>query len=164
MKAARITRVVPGLLAVALLAAACSSGSSEDASSSAAEGTTAASEAAAGPAAEELIMWTAEDNADRVKAMEGIAAAYTAETGTAIKIVPVAEDQMASQVAAAAAADDLPDLFSAVSLGTVHSFATDGITSPSAATNVINTLGPDTFSPKALEACQGRRRVHLGPE
>lgn len=96
-------------------------------------------------------MWTAEDNADRVKAMEAIAAGYTEQTGTAIKIVPVAEDQMASQVAAAAAAEDLPDVFSAVSLGTAYSLAADGITSPAAATSVINTLGPDTFSPRALE-------------
>ena len=98
-----------------------------------------------------LIFWTAEDNPDRVKATQAIINRFTLETNIKIKLVTIGEDQLQSQIASASAAGTLPDVLAAASLGFVHSLAADGITDPDAAAAVINALGRQTFSRRALD-------------
>ena len=57
---------------------------------------------------------------------------------------------MRSRVDSASATGSLPDVFGAVSLALVHSLATDGITDTDAAADVIDALGPETFSERGL--------------
>jgi multiple sugar transport system substrate-binding protein len=97
-----------------------------------------------------LTFWTAEDNPDRVKATQAIIDRFTQQTNITVKLVPIGEDQLQSQMASASAAGTLPDVLAAASLGFVHSLAADGITDPDAAAAVINTLGQGTFSRRAL--------------
>jgi multiple sugar transport system substrate-binding protein len=97
-----------------------------------------------------LTFWTAEDNPDRVKATQAIINRFTQQTHITVKLVAIGEDQLQSQMASASAAGSLPDVLAAASLGFVHSLAADGITDPEAAAAVINTLGRQTFSPRAL--------------
>ena len=68
-----------------------------------------------------------------------------------MNIVPVGEDELRSRVDSASATGSLPDVFGAVSLALVHSLATDGITDTDAAADVIDALGPETFSERGLE-------------
>jgi multiple sugar transport system substrate-binding protein len=98
-----------------------------------------------------LIFWTAEDNPDRVKATQAIINRFTLQTNIKIKLVTIGEDQLQSQIASASAAGTLPDVLAAASLGFVHSLAADGITDPDAAAAVINALGRQTFSRRALD-------------
>jgi multiple sugar transport system substrate-binding protein len=98
-----------------------------------------------------ITFWTAEDNSDRVARMQQIVDRYTQETGTAVELVAIAEDQLQGQITAAAAAGELPDVFGAISLGFSHSLAADGITDPAAAQAIVDALGRDTFSQAALE-------------
>ena len=65
-------------------------------------------------------------------------------------MVAIGEDQLQSQIASASAAGSLPDVLAAASLGVVHSLAADNITDPDAAAAVLNTLGRQTFSQRAL--------------
>jgi multiple sugar transport system substrate-binding protein len=97
-----------------------------------------------------LTFWTAEDNPDRVKATRAIINRFQQQTNITVKLVAIGEDQLASQVNSASAAGTLPDVLAAASLGLVHSLAADNITDPDAAAAVINTLGPETFSKRAL--------------
>jgi multiple sugar transport system substrate-binding protein len=97
-----------------------------------------------------LTFWTAEDNPDRVKATQAIINRFTQQTNITVKLVAIGEDQLQSQMASASAAGSLPDVLAAASLGFVHSLAADGIIDPDAAAAVINTLGRQTFSPRAL--------------
>ncbi|HEY8558345.1 MAG TPA: extracellular solute-binding protein, partial [Actinomycetes bacterium] len=97
-----------------------------------------------------LTLWTAEDNPDRVKATQAIINRFEQQTNIKVKLVPVGEDQLQSQITSASAAGTLPDVLAALSLGSAHSLAADGITDPDAATAIINTLGRQTFSKRAL--------------
>jgi multiple sugar transport system substrate-binding protein len=97
-----------------------------------------------------LVFWTAEDNPDRVKATQAIINRFTQQTNIKVKLVAVGEDQLQSQLTSASAAGTLPDVLAAVSLGFMHSLAADGITDLDAAAAVIDTLGRQTFSRRAL--------------
>src|SRR5215203_5553359 len=98
-----------------------------------------------------LTFWTAEDNPDRLKATQAIINRFTQQTSIKVKLVAIGEDQLQSQIASASAAGTLPDVLAAASLGFVHSLAADGLTDPDAAAAVINTLGRQTFSRRALD-------------
>src|SRR5215212_2430700 len=98
-----------------------------------------------------ITFWTAEDNAERVAATEAIADAFTTKTGIDVEVVAVAEDQLQAQITSAAAGGTLPDVFGALSLGFTHSLAADDIADPAAAAAVVDALGRDTFSARALE-------------
>jgi multiple sugar transport system substrate-binding protein len=97
-----------------------------------------------------LTFWTAEDNPDRVRATQAIINRFTQQTNITVKLVAIGEDQLQAQMASASAAGTLPDVLAAASLGFVHSLAADNITDPDAAAAVINTLGRQTFSQRAL--------------
>jgi multiple sugar transport system substrate-binding protein len=97
-----------------------------------------------------LTFWTAEDNPDRVKATQAIISRFEQQTNIKVKLVAIGEDRLQSQIASASAAGTLPDVLAAASLGFVHSLAADNLTSPDAAAAVIDTLGRQTFSKRAL--------------
>jgi len=126
------TILVALLVVLLLIAVGCGGGNSKEDSGSS------------------LTFWTAEDNPDRVKATQAIVNRFKQQTNIKVKVVAIGEDQLQSQIASASAAGSLPDVLAAASLGFVHSLAADGITDLDAAAAVINTLGRQTFSPRAL--------------
>jgi multiple sugar transport system substrate-binding protein len=97
-----------------------------------------------------LTFWTAEENPDRVKATQAIINRFEQQTKIKVKLVAIGEDQLQSELTSASAAGSLPDVLAAASLGFVHSLAADNITDPDAAAAVIDTLGRQTFSRRAL--------------
>jgi multiple sugar transport system substrate-binding protein len=101
-----------------------------------------------------ITFWVAEDNAERVKAMQQTIDRFQKESGIQVKLSAIAEDQLATQVQSASAAGSLPDVMGALSLGFVHSLAADDIADPDAAGAVIDSLGRDTFSKRALSLVQ----------
>ena len=106
---------------------------------------------ASSPVGGTITFWTAEDVQARVDATIDIAEAFTAETGIKVEVVAIAEDQLQQQITSAAAGGTLPDVFGALSLGFTHSLAADDIADPAAAAAVVDALGRDTFSARALE-------------
>jgi multiple sugar transport system substrate-binding protein len=100
---------------------------------------------------ETLTIWTIEDVADRVKTQEDLMKRFTEETGTKVKLVAVAEDQLTTVLTSAAASDELPDAIAAAPLNSVQQFATDDLLDTDAAAAVVKALGADTFSDRALE-------------
>jgi multiple sugar transport system substrate-binding protein len=98
-----------------------------------------------------ITVWTLEDNAERVKVQQDIVARFQREKGITVKLVPVNEDQFATLMTNASAAGDVPDAIGALSLGLVNKLAVDDISDPDAANEVIEALGRDTFSERALQ-------------
>jgi multiple sugar transport system substrate-binding protein len=121
------------VLALVLAVAGCGGGSNKKASKS-----------------NELVFWNSEDNAVRVKATQAIIDRFTKQTGIKVKVASIGEDKLQSQIASASAAGDLPDLFGSLSLGFTQSLVADDIADPDAAAAVVDQLGRDTFSKRAL--------------
>ncbi|MFE9960004.1 ABC transporter substrate-binding protein [Micromonospora sp. NPDC005299] len=98
-----------------------------------------------------ITVWSLEDVADRVNATKAIIADYTAKTGVKVNLVTVNEDQFPSLIASSAAAGDLPDVVGSVSLAGVRTLSGNDLLEPDANKRVVEKLGRDTFSPRALE-------------
>jgi multiple sugar transport system substrate-binding protein len=98
-----------------------------------------------------LVFWSAEDNTERIEATQAIIDRFQEETNIQVELVAVAEDQLATQVTSAIAADTLPDVFGALSLGFTHSLAAQDIADTAAAGEVVDALGRDTFTQNALD-------------
>jgi multiple sugar transport system substrate-binding protein len=100
--------------------------------------------------AKSITFWSAEDNAERVKILQGIVDDFQQKSGVQVKLVTIAEDQLATQIQSASAAGTLPDVLGSLSLGFAHSLAADDLADSDAANAVIENLGRDTFSERAL--------------
>jgi multiple sugar transport system substrate-binding protein len=99
----------------------------------------------------QITVWSLEDVADRVNATKAIIADYTAKTGVKVNLVTVNEDQFPSLIASSAASGDLPDVVGSVSLSGVRTLSGNDLVDPDANRAVVDKLGKDTFSPRALE-------------
>jgi multiple sugar transport system substrate-binding protein len=100
---------------------------------------------------ETLTVWNNEFQPDRVKATQAILDEFTQKTGIKTKQVAVPEDQLPTLMTNAAAADELPDVVLATPLAQSQQYAAEEIFDSEAAQAVVDKLGADTFSDKALE-------------
>jgi multiple sugar transport system substrate-binding protein len=124
------------LVILALLAAACGGGGGGEEGGEGGDKT--------------LTFWTAEDLAARVALIQKIVDRFQQQSGIQVKVVGIAEDQLATQIQSASAGGTLPDVMGALSLGFVHNLAADDLADPDATNEVIESLGRDTFSERAL--------------
>jgi len=97
-----------------------------------------------------ITFWLSEDVAQRVNAIQQIVNRFQQQSGVQVKVVPIAEDQFPSQIQSASAAGTLPDVMGPMSLGFVQQLATDDLVDADAANAVVDSLGRDTFSERAL--------------
>src|SRR5215212_11250552 len=97
-----------------------------------------------------ITFWLNEDVAQRVQLIQQIVNKFQDKSGIQVKVVPIAEDQLASQIQSASAAGTLPDVMGPLSLGLVQNLATDDLADADAANEVVDNLGRDTFSERAL--------------
>ena len=97
-----------------------------------------------------ITFWLNEDVAQRVQLIQQIVNRFQDKSGIQVKVVPIGEDQLASQIQSASAAGTLPDVMGPLSLGLVQNLATDDLADADAANEVVDSLGRDTFSERAL--------------
>ena len=97
-----------------------------------------------------ITFWMNEDVATRVQATQQIVNRFQEQSGVQVEVVAIAEDQLPSQIQTASAAGTLPDVMGPMALGFVQNLATDDLADPDAANEVIESLGRDTFSERAL--------------
>lgn len=102
-------------------------------------------------AAGELTVWSQENQTDRVAATQAIADRFTQQTGIKVNIVGIDENQFSQLITSAAAAGKLPDVVGALPLSAVWQMATNELIDTAATKAVVDELGADTFSPRALE-------------
>jgi multiple sugar transport system substrate-binding protein len=101
--------------------------------------------------ADGIKFWVQEDLPDRVAATQEIVDAFTEESGIAVELVSVAEDQFSQLITSAAAAGDLPDVIGGLSLPQVRTLSANELVDSEAVGTVIDNLDPSTFSTRALE-------------
>jgi len=116
-------------------------------------------DSAGGPSGETLTVWNNEPQPDRMAATQSILDDFTAKTGIKTKLVGVPEDQLATLMTNAAAADELPDVVLATPLDQSQQYALEGIFDSDAAQAVVDKLGKDTFSQKAIDLVSADGKV-----
>ena len=133
-------RTVLALLAVAAVVAVGCGGDDEEGGG---EG--------GGASGETLTVWNNEFQPDRLAATQAIIDEFTEKTGVKTKQVAVPEDQLTTLMTNAAAADELPDVVLATPTAQSHQYAAEELFDSEAAQAVVDKLGADTFSKKALD-------------
>lgn len=103
----------------------------------------------ASSASADIRFWTTENQPERLAKQEEMAAAFQAETGVAVEVIPVEESDLGTRATAAFAAGDLPDVIY-YPLQYALPWTEAGILDSEAATEVVNGLGVDTFAPGPL--------------
>jgi multiple sugar transport system substrate-binding protein len=98
-----------------------------------------------------LTVWNNEFQPDRMEATQAILDEFTEKSGIKTKQVAVPEDQLPTLMTNAAAAGELPDVVLATPVAQSHQYAAEEIFDAEAAQQVVENLGADTFSQKALE-------------
>lgn len=97
----------------------------------------------------QVTLWTTENQPDRMEIQSQIAAACETTTGVSTTLVPVVEEAMGERVTAAFAAGELPDVIFHPPYYTLG-WAEEGVLDTFAATDVIDSLGLETFNEGAL--------------
>jgi multiple sugar transport system substrate-binding protein len=108
-------------------------------------------EQAAAPAENAIKVWSLDGLPERLAVQQALAQRFTQATGITVDLVGVDEDQFSQLITSSAAAGDLPDVVGALSLAGVRSLAANELLDTATAARVVDTLGPDTFSARALE-------------
>ncbi|WNV75442.1 ABC transporter substrate-binding protein [Geodermatophilus sp. DSM 44513] len=98
-----------------------------------------------------LTVWTLENLPDRVAAQEEIAAAFTESSGVEVELVAVDPNQFNQLLTSSAAAGELPDVVGALPLAGVQLLSTNELLDTDATASIVEGLGADTFSERALE-------------
>ncbi len=95
--------------------------------------------------------WTTDNEEDRVKVYEEVAARYMEQNpNVEVRIVPIEEAGVSQRIAVAVAANRKPDIVR-MGIERVAAFAADGILDQDAAMNVINGIGLDDFREGPLQ-------------
>ncbi|MET0234712.1 MAG: ABC transporter substrate-binding protein [Kibdelosporangium sp.] len=97
-----------------------------------------------------LVVWSLENQTDRVRTTERIIASFTQRTGIPVRLVAIDENQFSQIVMSAAAADRLPDVIGALSLTATWQLAGNDLLDTAASREIVERLGTSTFSPRAL--------------
>ena len=98
-----------------------------------------------------LEVWIVEDLPDRVKATQDIVDDFSQQSGLDVKLTAVAEDQFNQLLTSNAAAGELPDVIGGIPMGQARIMSANELLDTDAMAEVIDTLGQDTFSERALE-------------
>jgi multiple sugar transport system substrate-binding protein len=97
-----------------------------------------------------LIVWSLENQTERVQAVRATAQKFTKQSGVDVKIVAVDENQFTQLITTAAAADELPDVVAALPLAAVWQMSANELLDTDAAAAVVKDLDEGTFSNRAL--------------
>lgn len=98
-----------------------------------------------------ITVWTQENLPPRIAATNKILERFTKETGVEVELVGVDENQLPQLIMSAAAAGRLPDVIGAVPMGQVWQMYSNGLLNTEVATEIVRSLGPNTFDSNALD-------------
>ncbi|MCU1579301.1 MAG: bicyclomycin resistance protein [Rhodoglobus sp.] len=132
----RSSKPLLALAAVAVLATLAGCGATGSGTSSSAPGT--------------IVVWTLEEQADRIAKAQAAADDFTKATGIKVDLVGVNEDQFPQLITAAAASGTLPDVVGALPLSAVRTMSSNGLVNTDVTGQILKDLDPSTFSPSAL--------------
>lgn len=102
------------------------------------------------PSLADIRFWTTETQPPRLALQQEMATAFEKESGIAVEVIPVEESDLGTRATAAFAAGDLPDVIYHT-LQYALPWVEAGILDAEAATEVVESLGRDTFAPAPLD-------------
>lgn len=106
----------------------------------------------------DIEFWTDQTQSDRVKTIRLLAEIFESlNPGIKVNVVPVDENDLGSQMAAASAANKLPDIFQA-GYEFMLAFGNEGLLDSKAAETIINETGKDRFFKGALQLLESPRK------
>jgi multiple sugar transport system substrate-binding protein len=108
---------------------------------------------------ETLTVWNHEHQPDRLAATEAILDDFTRTTGIKTEQLPIPEDGLPRMIRKARAQGELPDVVLSTGMPHAHRYAAEGVFDPDAAEEVIDRLGRETFSKRALELVSSHGRA-----
>jgi multiple sugar transport system substrate-binding protein len=100
-------------------------------------------------AAEPITVWTLENQPERVRATRSDLADFTRRSGVRVKLVVIGDGELPAMVDRAKRAGTLPDV-AQLGMASAHRYLREGILNAEAAHDVVEGLGEDTFSARAL--------------
>jgi multiple sugar transport system substrate-binding protein len=110
-----------------------------------------------------ITIWSYEGQPDRIQALKDDLAGFTSQTGIKTKVVAIPDGQLTTLVTNASAAGKLPDVVAAISASDALNFVKQQVFDPSAAQDVVDKLGRDTFSKNALDLASQDGKVAAVP-
>jgi multiple sugar transport system substrate-binding protein len=117
----------------------------------------------AGPIADRtLTVWILESEPDRIRATRDNVGRFASATGLKVDLVGVADDELAGRVAEARRTGRLPDVMQ-LPMASAHAYSRDGMLGSDAAQDVVDQLGEDTFSARALSLLTSEGKVMAVP-
>ncbi|MHA3980530.1 ABC transporter substrate-binding protein [Halovulum sp. GXIMD14794] len=111
---------------------------------------TASAAMIATPSLADIRFWTTETQPPRLALQQEMATDFEEKTGIAVEVIPVEEKDLGTRATAAFAAGDLPDVIYHT-LQYALPWVEAGILDAEAATEVVDTLGRDSFAPGPLD-------------
>jgi multiple sugar transport system substrate-binding protein len=96
-----------------------------------------------------ITVWILENQPDRVRATRADIADFTRRSGVAIKLVVIGDGELPAMIGRAEQARTLPDV-AQLGMASVHAYLRQGILDAAAAHDVVDALGEETFSARAL--------------
>jgi ABC-type glycerol-3-phosphate transport system substrate-binding protein len=109
-----------------------------------------------------LTVWILEDQPDRLGATRANVARFAKAGGFTVEVVPVGDDELAGRVATASARGAMPDVLQ-LPMASAHAYAREGLLSRDAAQEVVDRLGEETFSSRALSLMTSEGTVTAVP-
>src|SRR5215210_4875236 len=109
-----------------------------------------------------LTVWILESEPDRITATEDNVGRFDQATGLEVQLVGVGDDQLADRVTEAGRTGRLPDVMQ-LPMASAHAYAREGILSSDAAQDVVDKLGEETFSARALSLLTSEGKVTAVP-
>lgn len=99
---------------------------------------------------EGITVWSLEAEPARLAIAQAAARDFTEKSGIEVEVVGISEDQFPNLIATSAAAGTMPDVVGALTIAGAQMMAVNDLVNTEATAEVINNLGPDTFSASAL--------------
>jgi multiple sugar transport system substrate-binding protein len=109
-----------------------------------------------------LTVWILENEPDRIRATRTNVGQFARTSGFKVELVGVGDDQLAERMSEAARRGRLPDVVQ-LPMASARSYARDGVLSRDAAQDIVDQLGEDTFSARALSLLTSDGRVTAVP-
>ena len=109
-----------------------------------------------------ITVWILENQPERVRATRADIADFTRRSGVAVKLVVVGDGELPAMIDRAKRAGTLPDV-AQLGMASVHAYLREGILDADAAQDVVDGLGEETFSARALSLVTSEGRAAAVP-
>jgi multiple sugar transport system substrate-binding protein len=105
-----------------------------------------------------ITVWILENQPERVRATRADVAEFTRRTRVAVKLVVIGDGKLPAMIDRAKRAGTLPDV-AQLDMASVHAYLRQGILDAGAAQDLVDALGEETFSARALSLVTSEGRV-----